>query len=60
MKHTNILKDIMFDQYGNYVVQAVFQAAKEFEDQAYFQFFMKVRISSFLFEICLDILHLDR
>lgn len=37
MKHTKILRDIMFDQYGNYVVQAVFQAAKDFtDDQTFF------------------------
>lgn len=32
-------KNVLFDQYGNYVIHAIFQQAREYLDQTYFNHF---------------------
>jgi hypothetical protein len=42
MKNEKDLQEIMLDQYGNYVAQAIFQMSYDFQDQTYFNYFYEV------------------
>ena len=42
LKNGAALQEIMLDQYGNYVAQAVFQKSYDLQDQTYFNCFYEV------------------